>query len=182
LRVSVSKQEKRGDKLKKILQYANFMEEFLIVILLAFMTIMNFVNVVSRYGFTNSFSFTEELTIIAFVWVTMLGIAAGFRRVCHLGMSYFVELFPQKIQAYMALVSMLCSLTMIFFMVHEGYTMVDNQIMLNAKTAALEIPLAVQGLAIPVGGLFIGARILQAGFSEYKRISAPVNRPTRREV
>lgn len=144
----------------------------MIVLCLTFMTGMNFINVVSRYCFTNSFSFTEEITIITFVWVSMLGIAAGFRRVAHLGMSYFVELAPKKYQAYLTLLSMVCSLTMIGFMVLEGVTMVENQIMLGAKTAALEIPLAFQGLAIPVGGAFIGLRALQAGFSEYKRISA----------
>lgn len=158
--------------LQKILKLFDFLEEGLIVLCLAFMTAMNFINVVSRYCFTNSFSFTEEITVITFVWVSMLGIAAGFRRVAHLGMSYFVELAPKKIQAYMALFSMACSLAMIVFMVLEGITMVENQIMLGAKTAALEIPLAFQGLAIPVGGAFIGLRALQAGISEYRRIAA----------
>lgn len=156
--------------MQNILKKLDFLEEGLIVLCLAFMTTMNFANVVSRYCFTNSFSFTEEITVITFVWVSMLGIAAGFRRVSHLGMSYFVELASKKNQAYMALFSMACSLTMIFFMIYEGYTMVDNQIMLGAKTAALEIPLAFQGLAIPIGGLFISVRALQAGFCEYKRL------------
>ncbi|SBV91416.1 putative C4-dicarboxylate transport system permease small protein [uncultured delta proteobacterium] len=158
--------------MQKTLKLFDYLEEGLIFICLAFMTVMNFINVISRYCFTNSFSFTEEITVITFVWLSMLGIAAGFRRVAHLGMSYFVELAPKKTQAYMALFSMVCSLTMIVFMVIEGVTMVDNQIMLGAKTAALEIPLAFQGLAMPVGGVFIGLRALQAGFSEYKRISA----------
>ena len=158
--------------MRTLLKAFNYLEEGLIVLCLAFMTGMNFINVVSRYCFTNSFSFTEEITVITFVWVSMLGIAAGFRRVAHLGMSYFVELAPKKTQARMALLSMVCSLTMVGFMVLEGITMVDNQIMLGAKTAALEIPLAFQGLAIPVGGVFIAFRALQAGFSEYKRISA----------
>jgi TRAP-type C4-dicarboxylate transport system permease small subunit len=158
--------------LHNILKSFDYLEEALIVIGLAFMTGMNFVNVVSRYCFTNSFSFTEELTVITFVWVSMLGIAAGFRRVSHLGMSYFVELFPKKHQAYLALFSMACALIMIVFMILEGITMVENQIMLGAKTAALEIPLAFQGLAIPVGGIFIAIRALQAGVSAYRRISA----------
>ena len=158
--------------LQKLHNAFNFLEEGLIVLCLAFMTGMNFINVISRYCFTNSFSFTEEITVITFVWVSMLGIAAGFRRVAHLGMSYFVELAPKKYQAVMALFSMACSLTMIFFMIYEGYTMVENQIMLGAKTAALEIPLAFQGLAIPVGGTFIALRALQSGISEFRRISA----------
>ena len=158
--------------MKKLSYALDYLEEGFIVLCLAFMTTMNFINVVSRYCFTNSFSFTEEITIITFVWVTMMGIAVGYKRVGHLGMSYFVELCPKKTQAYMALLSMVCSLIMISFMVIEGITMVDNQIMLGAKTAALEIPLAVQGLAIPVGGVFIGIRVLQSGYAEYKRISA----------
>lgn len=158
--------------MRKLLNAFDFLEEGLIVLCLAFMTGMNFINVVSRYGFTNSFSFTEEITVITFVWVSMLGISAGFRRVAHLGMSYFVELAPKRYQACMALLSMVCSLTMIGFMVFEGITMVENQIMLGAKTAALEIPLAFQGLAIPVGGIFIGLRALQSGISEYKRLAA----------
>lgn len=158
--------------MRHVFKAFNFLEEGLIVLCLAFMTAMNFINVVSRYCFTNSFSFTEEITVITFVWVSMLGIAAGFRRVSHLGMSYFVELAPRKAQAYLTLFSMVCSLIMIGFMVLEGYTMVENQIMLGAKTAALEIPLFFQGMAIPIGGAFIGLRALQAGISEFKRLSA----------
>jgi C4-dicarboxylate transporter DctQ subunit len=158
--------------LQKLFNAFDYLEEGLIVLCLAFMTCMNFINVISRYCFTNSFSFTEELTVTTFVWVSMLGIAAGFRRVSHLGMSYFVELAPKKHQAFMALFSMFCSLIMVFFMIYEGCTMVDNQIMLGAKTAALELPLACQGLAIPVGGLFIAIRALQSGISEFRRISA----------
>ncbi|MDR2180050.1 MAG: TRAP transporter small permease [Synergistaceae bacterium] len=149
----------------------DYLEETLIVIGLVFMTVMNFVNVVSRYCFTNSFSFTEELTIMAFVWVSMFGIAAGFKRMAHLGMSYFVELMPSKMHIPMMLFSMFCSLTMISVMIYEGIEMVDGQIMLEAKTPALQLPLAVQGLAIPVGGLFIGIRILVAGWTEFKRLA-----------
>lgn len=158
--------------MQKIVRLLDYCEEGLIVLCLTFMTVMNFVNVVSRYCFTNSFSFTEEITIITFVWASMLGIAAGYRRMAHLGMSYFVELAPRKAQACLALFSMACSLAMIGFMVSEGITMVDNQIMLGAKTAALEIPLFFQGLAIPVGGVFIAFRTLQAGFITYKNLAA----------
>lgn len=148
----------------------DFLEEGLIVLGLAFMTVMNFVNVVSRYCFTNSFSFTEEITVMAFVWVSMLGIAAGFKRCSHLGMSYFVEMFPRKIQAVMALFSMLCSVAMMLIMVDEGLVMVENQLLLGARTPALELPVVVQGLAIPVGGALIALRALSAGYGEFRRL------------
>lgn len=149
----------------------DFLEEALIVLGLAFMTIMNFINVVSRYCFTNSFSFTEEITVLVFVWVSMLGIAAGFKRSAHLGMSYFVELFPRRMQAVMALFSMCCSVAMMAVMVDEGVAMVEGQILLGARTPALELPVTAQGLAVPVGGVLIALRALGAGYREFKRLS-----------
>jgi TRAP-type C4-dicarboxylate transport system permease small subunit len=71
----------------------------------------------------------------------------------------------------MMLFSMSCSLAMIGIMIYEGIEMVDGQIMLEARTPALRLPLAVQGLAIPVGGLFIAIRILTAGWAEFKSLS-----------
>ena len=148
----------------------DWIEEGAIVLLSAFMAIMNFINVVSRYCFSNSFSFTEELTVMAFVWVTMLGVAAGYKRCAHLGMSYVVEQFPKKGQAIFALFSMICSLVMIILMIDYGFQMVQGQIMLNAKTPALKIPSYWQGLSIPVGGIFIAIRTLQSGISEFFRL------------
>lgn len=158
--------------MKLIAKVYDYLEELLIVLGLAFMTIMNFANVVSRYCLSSSFSFTEELTIMVFVWVSVFGIAAGFKRCAHLGMSYFVEKFPRRMQAFMALVSMVCSLAMAGVMIQEGITMVEGQIMLEAVTPALQLPLAAQGLSIPVGGFFIAVRSLQAGLKEYRRLNS----------
>jgi TRAP-type C4-dicarboxylate transport system permease small subunit len=149
----------------------DYFEETLIVAGIAFMTVMNFINVVSRYCFSNSFSFTEEITIMVFVWVSMLGIAAGFKRMSHLGMSYFVEKMPANMQAPMMWLSILCSLALVLTMIVKGVEMVQGQIMLGAKTPALQLPLATQGLAIPVGGVFIAIRILTSGWAQQKAIS-----------
>ena len=146
-----------------------YIEETLIVVGIVFMTAMNFANVVSRYYFRNSFSFTEEITIMTFVWVSMLGIAVGFKRMSHLGMSYFVDKLPDSMKKPMILFSALCSLTMVLVMIVQGIEMVRWQIMLGARTPALELPLATQGLAIPVGGAFIAIRIFT---SCWTRLSA----------
>ena len=147
-------------------------EETLVVVGLAFMTVMNFVNVVSRYLFTNSFSFTEELTVTAFVWITMLGVAIGFKRYAHLGMSYFVDLMPRRMRAVMALLSMVCSFVMVLVMGYVSIEIIRSQITLNATTPAMEMPLYYQSLALPIGAIFILVRVLQAGWSHYRSILA----------
>ncbi|MCD8138918.1 MAG: TRAP transporter small permease [Planctomycetaceae bacterium] len=147
-------------------------EETLVVVGLAFMTVMNFINVVSRYLFTNSFSFTEELTVTVFVWITMLGVAVGFKRYAHLGMSYFVDMMPRNLRAAMALFSMACSLVMVFVMGYISIEMIQSQIALNARTPAMEMPVYVQSLAIPIGAIFVLVRIIQSGLIRYRRIRA----------
>ncbi|WP_304509349.1 TRAP transporter small permease [Anaerotignum sp.] len=153
--------------LGKILDY---FEESLIIVMMAYMAIMNFLNVVFRYCFSSSFSFTEELTVTVFVWVTMLGVAAGFKRYAHLGMSFVVDLFHGKVRALFALFGAICSLIFMVVVLIYGIEMVQGQIGMGATTPVMQMPQAVQGLSMPVGAAFVIIRILQAGFFEVKRL------------
>lgn len=146
------------------------LEEFILVALFAFMAVMNFLNVVFRYCFANSFSFTEEVTITAFVWVSMIGIAVGYKRAAHLGMSFFVDNMPKKLRAFMVLVSMVCTVVLLVLLMNYGIEMVSNQIRLGSKTPALGMPMWIQGLSIPVGAAFCIIRAIESGIKEFLRM------------
>ena len=146
------------------------LEEFILVALFAFMAVMNFLNVVCRYCFSSSFSFTEEVTITAFVWVSMVGIAVGYKRLAHLGMSFLVDHMPKKVQPFMALLSMICSVVLILLLFQYGSEMVSNQIRLGSKTPALGMPMYIQGLSIPVGAVFCLIRAVESGVKEFVRL------------
>lgn len=140
-----------------------FFEEGLIIIMLSYMAIMNFLNVVFRYLFASSFSFTEELTVTVFVWVTMMGVAAGFKRSAHLGMSFVVDFFHGKARALFAAFAVICSLIFMCLVFYYGIVMVQHQINMGATTPILRMPQAVQGLSMPVGAAFVIVRIIEAG-------------------
>lgn len=146
------------------------LEEFILVALFAFMAVMNFLNVVCRYCFSSSFSFTEEVTITAFVWVSMVGIAVGYKRLAHLGMSFLVDNMPKKVQPFMALLSMICSVVLILLLFKYGSEMVSNQMRLGSKTPALGMPMYIQGLSIPVGAIFCLIRAVESGVKEFVRL------------
>lgn len=151
--------------LGKILDY---FEETLIILMMSYMAIMNFLNVVFRYCFANSFSFTEELTVTVFVWVSMLGVAAGFKRYAHLGMSFLVDLFYGKTKALLALFGVICSLIFMSLVFYYGIVMVQGQIAMGSTTPVLRMPQAVQGLSMPVCAVFVIIRIIQAGYLQVK--------------
>lgn len=156
--------------MKRILYYVgsvlDFLEEGLTVLGLAFMAIMNFANVVSRYFLHNSISYTEELVVIVFVWVTMLGIAAGYKRNAHLGMSFVTDHLPEKGKDAAVILAGLCSVILIYFIIRYGLQMVQNQIRFKGKTTALRWPTYIQGLAIPVGGCLMMIRSVQCVITE----------------
>lgn len=151
--------------LGKILDY---FEETLIIIMMSYMAIMNFLNVVFRYCFASSFSFTEELTVTVFVWVTMLGVAAGFKRYAHLGMSFVVDLFHGKAKSMFALFGAVCSLIFMILVFYFGIVMVQGQMAMGSTTPVLRMPQAVQGLSMPVGAVFVIIRIIQASYVQVK--------------
>ena len=141
-------------------KFVNNLEEIIIYIMMAYMTIMNFLNVLARYVFSASFSFTEELTVTVFVWVTMMGIALGFKRNVHLGMSFVVDHCHGKTKALLILFSGLCSLAFTAILLIYGTQMVQDQMTMGSTTPVLGMPQYVQGLAMPVCAVFIAYHVI----------------------
>ena len=156
--------------MKRVLKILDRVEEIIIVVLLAFMAILNFANVFSRYLLSASFSFTEEAVIIAFVWTSIFGISAGYKRYAHLGMSFITERVPRKFKIFFSIVSTICSVVLICILIYYGIEIVKGQIIMKATTPALRIPTYVQGLSVPVGGALILVRILEAGYYDVIRL------------
>lgn len=149
-----------------LIKIVDKIEELFIVALLVFMTVMNFANVASRYLFSNSFSFTEEIIIIGFVWISMLGISAGYKKHAHLGMNYITEKMPIGKKKIFSVIATLCSLAFVGMLFIYGIEMVQGQIRMGARTPALNLPTYIQGLAIPIGTGFMIFRIIEAGIRD----------------
>ncbi len=156
--------------MKLLFKIIDNFEEYAIVAMMAYMTIMNFLNVAFRYVASTSFSFTEELTVTVFVWVTMFGIAVGFKRNAHLGMSFFVDKFHGKAKMVLVLISgVMCFLFMGILLIY-GIEMVQGQAEMGGTTPVLGMPQTVQGLSIPVGAFFVLIHIIEANYVELKKI------------
>ncbi|SDI74203.1 TRAP transporter small permease [Alloyangia pacifica] len=64
--------------------------EWVLVFLLAGMTLMVFANVVLRYGFGSGIDVSEELSRFFFVWLIFLGAIVAMRRNMHMGFDLVV--------------------------------------------------------------------------------------------
>ena len=69
--------------MKKTPWYDNI-EKAIIIVLFSCMTIIMFVSVVSRYCFSFTFSWAEQLTRVMFVWITFAGISMAGLKGAHM--------------------------------------------------------------------------------------------------
>ena len=77
-------------------QWFHRLEEWLIAILLAAMTLVSFGQVVARYVFNYSFTWALELTMVFFGWLIFLGIPYGVRIGSHIGVDSLVKALGPK--------------------------------------------------------------------------------------
>ena len=67
------------------------LEEYLMVFLVAVMTVLIFVQVVMRYVFSNSLAWTEELSRYLFLWSIWLGASYGVKTKTHVKLTVLTE-------------------------------------------------------------------------------------------
>jgi C4-dicarboxylate transporter DctQ subunit len=77
-------------------QWFHRLEEWLIALLLAAMTLVSFGQVVARYVFNYSFTWALELTMVLFAWLIFLGIPYGVRIGSHIGVDSLVKTLGPK--------------------------------------------------------------------------------------
>ena len=67
---------------------------WLMVIIIAAMALLVFLNVVLRYGFNSNLTITEEIGRYLFVWLTFLGSISAFMRNKHVRVDTFFQRMP----------------------------------------------------------------------------------------
>jgi C4-dicarboxylate transporter, DctQ subunit len=73
------------------MRWLEHLEEGLIALLMAAMTVVAFAQVVARYGFNYSFVWALELNGVLFAWLIFLGMSYGVRVGAHIGIDALVR-------------------------------------------------------------------------------------------
>lgn len=135
-------------------------EDVICAICLIVMTSLTFANVIARYVFSASFSFSEEITTYLFVMLSLIGSAAAARRRAHLGFTAILDLFPaglkRAIQAMSFGLATLFSAALFWY----GISMVQSQIFHGQVTAGMQWPEWIFGSFVPLGAFFITVEFL----------------------
>ena len=148
-----------------------WIEEGLSALCLIVMTALTFANVIARYVFSASFSFSEEITTYLFVLLSLLGTAIAAKRRAHLGLTILTDAVSPQVRKTMNLVSYVLAVAFSGAIFFYGIKMVMNQRMLGQVTAGMQWPEWIYGSFVPFGAVFVVIRFAQAFVEELKGTS-----------
>ena len=146
---------------KKLLYLLDHAEEIILVPAFIIMLFINVSNVLARYVIHVSWAFTEELCLIAFVYVTFFGASLAVRRGQHLGFDVLFQKASRPVQLALETFITIAEIIMMCIAFYFGIKVCQNQAMFNSKTAALHIPMWVCSGCVPVSAVCIIIRTIQ---------------------
>lgn len=142
----------------------NTLEESVIALLLAGMTLVTFSQVVARYIFNSGAVWALELTLYLFAWLVLFGISYGVKIGTHLGVDAVVKMLPQRIARGVAVFAALACVLYAGILIWGAWKYVSLMWLIGIRTEDLHLPRWLVYSSILLGlGLF-ALRCLQAAW------------------
>lgn len=156
--------------MKKIANFLNNIEDNFCAIILAYMTITAFINVIARYVFLASLPWVEELNKVGLVILTYAGAAVALKRNAHLGLTILTDRFPPKVQNIVHIISCVCGVILCVVAIKYGYIMTANEYANNVRTQGMQWPEYLYAMWLPIGFAIIAIRFIQQIYYTVKKM------------
>lgn len=143
---------------KNILKTFDKIEDTILIAMFMAMVGIIFFQVIMRYVFNNSSSWSEELGKFLFVWLSWLGISIGHRRKEHIRITLLVDKFPYKLRKITEAISELILIVICGITLYYGVIMIKIQV--NVPYAGIKISTAWGYLSLVLGCAIFMARAI----------------------
>ena len=141
----------------------NELEEGIIALLFAAMTLVTFSQVVARYVFNTGAVWALELTVYLFAWLVLFGMSYGVKVHAHLGVDAFVKLFPGRVQRIFGLLTVAAALIYGTILLIGSWQYVWKLFRIGIESEDLPIPQWVPMAILPIGVALLMFRFAQVG-------------------
>jgi len=117
------------------------------------MVVVIFVQVIARYVFHNSLSWSEEIGRYLFIWITFLGAVIGVKERLHVGVDVAVKAMPAGVQRILVLVGNLLMIVFVVYMLQGSFKLLD--LGRNQVSPATSIPMLYPYLILPLASILM---------------------------
>lgn len=152
------------DTVKKIGNIYNKAEEYVLVGSLVVTVAIIFYQVIMRFVFNDSPSWSEEVTRYIFIWQIWLGASMGLKDGSHIRVELINNAFVKKnklkskntLELFILVVWLIFSI----FLVFAGVSVCEGMSARNALSPGIRIPLIYVYMAVPVSSAIVSLRLV----------------------
>jgi C4-dicarboxylate transporter, DctQ subunit len=137
------------------------LEETILVLTLALMVALIFSQVVGRYVFSSAPSWTEELARYIHIFQVWAGASYAVKKRQHIRIESFIELFKGTARKVLETAALIIWFLLALFLAVFGTQLVLASLQNGQVTPAMQMPMWLPFLAIPIGGGGMAIRLLQ---------------------
>ena len=155
--------------MKKVIHFLDeSLEESLLIALLIGMTMIMGIEVVSRYVFGMSLSWSEELTRYMFIWSGFLSVSYCSKKCLSIKIEQFVSIFPRRGNAIFKIVNHTFELIFFIYMIPIAFSYMMSAVESGQVSPACSIPMYYIQAAPFVSFILVAFRIVQRWIIEFK--------------
>lgn len=140
------------DILEKINAFIDKIEDFFLTYLVIVMTLAIFLQVIMRYVFNNSLSWSEEFATFCFMWLTWIGASNAVKKNSHIRILVLIDKLKETYRNVAMLVIDVTWLLFSLFLVKNGIQMIKLSYTNNRVSAALDVPMYFMYASVVLGG------------------------------
>lgn len=147
---------------KKVVNIYDHIEEILLVVCLLVMVVVIFLQVVMRYGFNSSLSWSEELARILFIWASWIGISFGQKKGEHIKITLVIDNLRGKARTIVLFLADLFTLAILAVLLFKGVEITQKIFNMASTTPALFIPKWILYASVPISCTLMSIRVLKS--------------------
>lgn len=144
------------------------LEECLLILFLAAMAVIMGIQVLSRYVFGISLSWSEEAARYLFVWSGFLSVSYCTKKCVSIKIEQFVAAFPRRWKAVLKVVNHTVELLLFLYLLPFAWNYFYSAVVSGQKSPALGLPMYIVQAAPLTGFVLCLFRVLQRWIVEFR--------------
>jgi C4-dicarboxylate transporter DctQ subunit len=138
----------------------NSLEESIISLLLASMTLLVFVEVVMRFGFNEGLMWGQELTLNLSAWMVLFGVSYGIKVGSHIGVDALVKILPSTIRKIVSGIAVMACLAYTGLFMKGAWVYLAKMYKIGIELDDMPIPKWIAHSILFIGMGLIAIRLL----------------------
>ena len=145
---------------KKLLWFADHFEELIMGFALVLISVVMFLQVVMRYVFKQSLSWSDELCRYAFIWMIFIGISYAVKRDLHIKVDILEQFFPILKKPF-EILGEIVLVAFSVYMLAPGMRVLEMVATSKQSSVAMGMPMWIIYLSLFIGFIMVFVRVIE---------------------